>query len=135
MKPKTLIIVGILVAIWKLAGALWNMMYLVFTFRDNPIIPYSFLRPIVLTEGLFAIFFTVFAFALFNRLFKTSLFLLIAYFLLIVRSFLTAEYFTYLKVIFDAIPIFLLSLGVYGVYKEKNLQKINNLEQPVNANR
>lgn len=142
MKPKTLIRCSILVAICTLVGDLVNMM-IVISIPDpdkfsNPIIIHDLVRPIVLTNGVNAILFAVFAFALFRRLFKTSLFLLIVYFLLTVWSFLKAEYFDpyadSLKSIFILLLIFLLSLGVVGVYKEKHLQKIDNLEQPVNGN-
>ncbi len=142
MKPKTLIMSGILAAICILTGALGSIMIVVFLSRDkfsDPIALHDLVRPIVLTNGLIAILFAVFTFALFHRLFKTSLFLLIVYFLLTVWSFLTAEYFDpyadSLKSIFILLLIFLLSLGVVGVYKEKHLQKINNVEQPVKGNR
>jgi len=139
MKPKTLIMSGIGAAFCILTVTLGNTMIVVFTFRDNPIILHDFLMPIVLTNGLIAILFAVFAFALFRRLFKTSLFLLIVYFLLTVWSIFKAESFDpyedSLKLIYITLLIFLSSLGVVGVYREKHLQKIDNLEQSVNGDR
>ncbi len=132
---------GILAAICILTGTLGSIMIVVFLSRDkfsDPIVLQCLILPIVLTNGLIAILFAVFAFALFRRLFKTSLFLLIVYFLLTVWSFFKAEYFDpyadSLKLIYITLLIFLLSLGVVGVYREKHLQKIDNLEQPVNGN-
>jgi len=73
---------GILAAFCILTGTLGSIMILVFISRDklsDPIVLHDLLMPIVLTNGLIAILFAVFAFALFRRLFKTSLFLLIVY--------------------------------------------------------
>ena len=141
MKPKTLIMFGILAAICILTGTLGSIMIVVFLSRDkfsDPIVLHDLVRPIVLTKGLIAILFAVFAFALFRRLFKTSLFLLIVYFLLTVWSIFKAESFApyedSLKLIYITLLIFLSSLGVVGVYREKHLQKIDNLEQSVNGN-
>jgi hypothetical protein len=70
-------------------------------------------------NGLMVLLHSIIAFALVRRLFKTSMFILIGYFLLTMWSFLRAENVTYSAVIIYTLRVFLLSLGVYGVYKEK----------------
>ncbi len=120
IKPKTLITIGILTAFISLVGILANTLTILFTFHKNAIILQLVVWSIIVPNCLMILFCASFVFALLRRLFKTSLFLLIGYFLFfVVWSFVKAEYFNYLAVFFGTLWVFLLSLGVFGVYKGK----------------
>jgi len=69
-----------------------------------------------------------FVFAVVRRLFKTSLFLLIAYFLLIAWDFFTVRYLhplLLMLLVYHLLVIFLLSQAVIGMHSEKHMAKNN----------
>ncbi len=132
MKPETQIQIGRLTAIMLAAKSMLIIVgvFVITWYKFSDPADYKMalrflVLPIVLSNILSIIFFVSFFFTLGGRFLKTSLFLLIVYFLFVVWSFLTAEYFDIFAdsfiVIFQTLVIFLLSLGVFGVYREKHM--------------
>lgn len=128
MKSKTQIQIGrwtavALLILSSLSVLSYALVY-VWAFHINPNlypVDFPYYDYEVLSVFSYCLVFAGFIFAVGRRLFKTSLFLLILFILLIVRNFSTAEYYHPALVVFQLVVIFLLSQGIVGVYKEKNV--------------
>ena len=120
MKSKTQIQIGRWTAVALLIKSLLSVLSL-WKLHINPDLPKNILYYEVFKLLLYCPVFAGFIFFVGRRLFKMSLFLLILFILLIVWEFSTAEYYHPALVVFQLVVIFLLSQGVVGVYKEKNV--------------
>lgn len=133
MKPKTQIEIGRWTAIILVIGALANILIVLFGFRNNisdPIFLHGLTRaiwPIIFSNGSCVLFFAGLAFTIGRRLFRVSLFLLICFVLLITWCHLRVDYFDPFhdpfEILFELFCIFLLSQGVFGIYKERHTVK------------
>jgi hypothetical protein len=123
IRPKTQIQIGRWTAIVELVGDLGRTLIVLFGFRGQSILWRYIVWPIVFSNGLSIVIFACLFFTIGRRLLRTSLFLMIAYTFLMIRTFFIWEYIDAEDILFIVGELFMLLClwqGVIGVYREKH---------------
>lgn len=134
MTPKTQIRIGQLVAIVMAVVSLLNTLIVLGITRHNfsdhavyVLVLQDLVRPIALSNVLGIVWCASFFLALWHRFFKISLFLLIVYTVLVVRSLFSLGYSDMGDIsiaVFELLTVLVLCQGVIGVRREKLKQSV-----------